>query len=329
MTGFQQVMIGGYPSGGLTQDRKPALLANEAFSELENAYVWRERTKKRDGEVPMGRLSRIFTSVSIGNSSASPWTFNLYTAISVTPEPNAEIAEGSVTITIATLATPFVDQGNGILSNATAGNSGTINYMTGSVTLITTVGAGHATTVTLSYYPALPVMGILKRDVSTFGIDSTVFFDTKYAYQYVNGFGELVPGTTWTGTNTDFFWAANYQGATPDLRYFFTTNNNIDIPATTFDPMRYYNNTTWTNLEPLVTATATLWQALILIPYYGRLLALNTWEGPQRPLIRAPRISLLDADLARWEIPQIKPMVGALTSSEGADLSMPPPTNQL
>lgn len=273
-------MIGGYPTGGLIQDRKPALLANEAFSDLENAYVWRERTKKRDGEVPMGRLSRVFSNVSIGNSSASPWTFNLYTALSVTPETYAEIAQGSVTITISTLATPFVDQGNGILSNATAGNSGTINYMTGSVTLITTVGAGNATTVSLTYYPALPVMGILKRDVATFGIDSTVFFDTKYAYQYVNGFQELVPGTIWTGNNTDFFWAANYQGATPDLRYFFTTNNNINITAAMYDPIRYYNNSTWTNLQPLVTATNTIWQALILIPYYGRLLALNTWEGP-------------------------------------------------
>ena len=280
MTGFQQVLIGGYPTGGLTQDRKPALLANEAYSELTNAYVFRERTKKRDGEVPMGRLSRVFSAQSIGNSSASPWTFNLYTKLSITPETYALVAPGSVTITIATLATPFVDQGNGTLTNATGGNSGTINYLTGSVTLTTTVGAGHATTVSMTYYPGLPVMGILKRDVSTTGIDSTVFFDTKYAYQYVSGFQELVAGTTWTGTNVDFFWAANYQGATPNLRYFFTTNNNINIVGATYDPMRYYNNSVWTNLQPLVTSANTLWQALILIPYYGRLLALNTWEGP-------------------------------------------------
>ena len=278
-SGFQQVLIGGYPAGGLTQDRKPALLANEAFSELLNAYVFRERTKKRDGEVPIGRLSRVFTAQSIGNSSASPWTFNLYTKLSITPETYAQIAPGSVIISIATLATPFVDAGTGILTNATGGNSGTINYLTGAVTLTTTVGAGHATTVTMIYYPMLPAMGILKRDVPTVGIDSTVFFDTKYAYQYVNGFQELVAGTTWTGTNTDFFWAANYQGATPDLRYFFETNNNIDIPNTLYDPIRYYNNSVWTDLQPLLTATVTLWQALILIPYYGRLLALNTWEG--------------------------------------------------
>lgn len=279
-TGLQSVLIGGYPGGGLTQDRKPALLANEAFSELRNAYVFRERTKKRDGEVPLGRLTRVFTNVDIGNSSANVWSFNLYTKLSITKETYAEVQPGSVTITIATLATPFVDAGNGTFTNATGGNSGTINYLTGDVALTTSVGAGHDTHVNMSYYPALPVMGILKRDVPAFGIDSTVFFDTKYAYQYVNGFGELVPGTTWTGTNTDFFWAANYQGATPDLRYFFTTNNNIDIANVRYDPMRYYNNSTWIDLQPLVTASNTLWQALILVPYYGRLLALNTWEGP-------------------------------------------------
>jgi Ubiquitin-activating enzyme E1 FCCH domain len=288
MTGFHQVLIGGYPGGGLTQDRKPALLANEAFSTLDNAYVFRERTKKRDGEVPIGRLSRVFTSVAIGNSSASPWTFNLYTALSITKETNAQIQPGSVIIVIGTGggAITFTDQANGTLTSTTGGNSGTINYMTGSVTLTTTAAGGTATTASMTYYPALPVMGILKRDVATFGIDSTVFFDTKYAYQYVNGFQELSVGTTWTGTNTDFFWAANYQGATPNLRYFFVTNNNITLGAATpYDPILYYNNSTWTNLQPIIAdnppsaAQSKLWQALILIPYYGRLLALNTWEG--------------------------------------------------
>lgn len=279
MNGFQQVLIGGYPGGGLTQDKKPAFLADQAFSDLENAYVFRDRTKKRDGEVPMGRLRRVFINSSIGNSAASPWTFNIYTLLSITPEPNAQIQPGSVSISIATLGTPFLDQGNGILTNATPGNSGTINYMTGTVTLITTVGAGHATTITVNYFPSLPVMGILRREVSSIGIDSTVFFDTKYAYQYQSGFNELVPGETWTGTNTDFFWAANFQGATADLRYFFVTNFNLDLIAPSYDPIRYYNNSTWIDLQPLITATTTLWQAQILIPYYGRLLALNTWEG--------------------------------------------------
>lgn len=359
MTGFHQVLIAGYPGGGLTQDKKPAFLANEAYSNLENAYVFRERTKKRDGEVPMGRLRRVFTSLAIGNSSASPWTFNIfyfgtgakgyitaitnanpgqitspshglntgmrvtfssilgmtelngntYTVTVIDPnnftigvdtttfgvyagsgfwvnQPNAQIQPGTVRISIATLATPFVDQGNGILTNATPGNTGTINYVTGSITLTTTVGAGHATTVTFNYYPLLPVMGILKREIPTIGIDSTIFFDTTYAYQYQSGFNELVPGTTWTGSNTDFFWEANFQGATPDLRYFFVTNNNITSNAATpYDPIRYYNNSIWVDFQPILAdnppsaAQTKLWKAQILIPYYGRLLALNTWEG--------------------------------------------------
>jgi len=48
-------------------------------------------------------------------------------------------------------------------------------------------------------------MGILRREVATIGIDFTIFFDTKYAYQFSEGvFQELVPGETWTGTNTIF-----------------------------------------------------------------------------------------------------------------------------
>ena len=290
MTGFHQVLIGGYPGGGLTQDRKPALLANEAYSDLENAYVFRERTKKRDGEVPMGRLSRILTSQSLGNTTAAvtTYTFNtIFTSISPpvgAGETNKSIIPGSLVITIGAPDTAkFTDNGTGGFTVTGAGVSigSSVNYATGIVVIVLSAATGGAAiSAALNYYPALPVMGILKRDVENFGIDATVFFDTKYAYQYINGFQELVPGTTWTGTNTDFFWAANYQGATPDLRYFFTTNNNITSGAATpYDPIRYYNSSTWTNLQPLVTATVTLWQALILIPYYGRLLALNTWEG--------------------------------------------------
>ncbi len=274
MTSFQQVVIGGYPGGGLVQDKKPAFLANEAFSDLENAYVFRDRTKKRDGEVPMGRLQR---SISVAGHSLTAASINLVTALSL--GSLATIVPGSINIVGVTDGTTYTDPAeNGVLvATGGTGVGGSINYASGLLTI--TAGSNQAITGTIQYYPGLPVMGILRREVSAIGIDSTVFFDTKYAYQYISGFQELSPGTTWTGTNTDFFWAANYQGATPDLRYFFVTNNNIDIPNTTYDPIRYYNNSAWIDLQPLTSSGTTLWQALILIPYYGRLIALNTWEG--------------------------------------------------
>ena len=81
MSGFNQVLIGGYPDGGLVTDRKPLMLPNQAFSNLENAYVWRERTIKRLGTVGMGQLRRIFSAASVGNSGTSPWTFNIFSSV--------------------------------------------------------------------------------------------------------------------------------------------------------------------------------------------------------------------------------------------------------
>jgi hypothetical protein len=286
-SGFHQVLIGGYPGGGLTQDKKPFLLANEAYSDLENAYVFRDRTKKRDGEVPMGRLTRTVNLLPEPNTNGSSTyhVADLLSSVRAT-EPNAIIIPGTIQFWINYPNNAYGDNGTGGmigLSGIYPINAASfINYLTGEMQLNFTSGNppnGLPTVTTFNYYPMLPVMGILKRDVPTIGIDATIFFDTKYAYQYNGGFQELAPGTTWTGTNTNFFWAANYQGATTDLRYFFVTNNNIDIVNSKYDPIRYYNNSVWTNLQPLVSSSTTLWQALILIPYYGRLLALNTWEG--------------------------------------------------
>lgn len=291
MQGFNQVTIGGYPGGGLVTDKKPMMLPNEAFSKLQNAYVFRDRVKKRDGSINMGRLTQVITTTSLGivNTVMGAWSVTIFSTISpAITLPYAQIMPGTITIVIGMVTltdNPNVNPSalaNGVLVSTTPGNSGTVNYITSTVTIITTEPNGTASTITFAYYPSLPVMGILKQDVATIGIDQTIYFDTTFAYQYVSKHFQQLASTTpttWTGTNTDFFWAANYQGADPSFKYFFETNFNLDNVAITYDPIRYYNNTTWTDLQPLLTATTTLWQALIVIPYYGRLLALNTWEG--------------------------------------------------
>ncbi len=282
MSSFNQVTIGGYPSGGLTTDKKPLFLADNAFTALKEAYVFRYRVRKREGTVGMGRLQRNIVGAILNNFSGSPFSFNIYSRLlpPITGEPDAQIIPGTVSFTFNLVV--FTDNGDGTLSSTTPGNSGTINYSTGNVVLIKTTGGGVIPTATFSYYPGLPVMGICKQDISTVGIDNTIFFDTKYAYQYTGGaFQELTSSTptTWTGSITQFFWYCNYQGADSSIRYFFATNNNIN------DPIRYYNNVTWADLTPIIAdnppsaAQSTLFQALIVIPYYGRLLALNTWEG--------------------------------------------------
>jgi hypothetical protein len=283
---LQPIYIAGL-NAGLETDKKPFLLPNQAFQILNNAYCFRERILKREGITLIGRLQRIYASTSLGNSGASPWTFNLFSTVSpAITETNAEIASagliGSVPLSITIGANTITDLGNGTFSTS-GGITGYLNYITGSVTITGTGGGGVPTTATFGYYPSLPVMGISQRTIPGVNLDQTIFFDTKYAYIFVGtNFQEFIPGSTWNAQDFSFFWCTNYRGVTPDIRLFFVTNFQNDAG----NPMRYTDGATWTTFAPgIAGATPTgadtffMFSAEILIPYYGRLIALNTWEG--------------------------------------------------
>src|SRR5690348_1713391 len=167
---LQQILITGSASG-LVTDKKPYLLNDQAFSRLENAYVWRERVVKRECDRLLGRLRRVFPEASISLSGASPWSIlNIYSTYTppIVAEATAEIEPGSLIITIQ--AGPdivFTDQGDGTLTSPTPGNSGTINYVNGDVVLIHTAGPGVPSVASFTYFPGLPVMGIPDREIST------------------------------------------------------------------------------------------------------------------------------------------------------------------
>jgi hypothetical protein len=160
-----------------------------------------------------------------------------------------------------------------------------VNYATGAVVLKSTGNnGGQPITANFGYYPTLPVMGISQREVAGVDEDQTVIFDTKYAYIWdagSMGFQEFIPGTTWDGTNSDFFLTTNYRGVEPQNRLFFATNFVNDVGSA----MRYTDGSTWTNFAPTIAGpplnpVSYLTQARILIPYFGRLLAFNVWESP-------------------------------------------------
>jgi len=338
-------LIQGYQAG-LMQNKKPFALIDTAFPELTNAYCWRERIIKREGLKLAGRYRRYFFNDSIGNSGASPWTFNIYTAHvpAIVPETDAQIQAGSVVIYIGasvvtgaitgytnadnaevtaaahglatgdvieitgvvvvpgtgpadingnvytitvTSANTFTlgvssqmwgvyssggtwshevaanqklfDQGDGTLATDPAsGTTGIINYLTGDVTL-TGATAAVAAAIDFAYFPGLPSMGIIIRERVGINDEQTVFFDTKYAYIHDgNNFQEFIPGTTWTGSDSDFFWGTNYRGVEPGDRLFFVTNFVINITGVgTRDPIRYTDGSTWTDFTPIVGSIPT------------------------------------------------------------------------
>ena len=254
-----------------------------------NAFTYLNTTRRRDAWNLIGRLSRVLVDQSIGNTGVSPWTFNIYTLLSITGEPNAAINIGTVVITISGPIV-FTDQGDGTLTSTTPGNSGVIDYATGVVTLIHTAGAGIATTISLTYYPALPGMGVFDQYANNNSIQN-IFMDTKYTYNYAAGiFTQFPTGAIWN--------LSDYNLPAP-LNYYFDTNNNklfwiTNIQGTSGISIQYSNcigSAVWYAFSPPVDTTentfptapavnvARLWQAKFLISFRGRLYAFNTWEG--------------------------------------------------
>lgn len=76
---------------------------------------------------------------------------------------------------------------------------------------------------------------------------------------------------TWSNTPNDYFWTSNYASS------MWTTNNLVA------DHIKYWNGDTlngWSTHQPQVDGTPNyLNAALIILPYKGRLVVLNTTEG--------------------------------------------------
>jgi hypothetical protein len=292
-------------------------IPDNAFTELFNCYAWRNRIVQRLEKLKLGRLERVVEALSL------PVTLNTDTygpedilGIFRTEEPNAELRPGSVLITIDGNSF-FADDGLGQLihTGGPIDGVGSIDYITGEISLTFTavVAAGLSVEADYNYFPTLPVMGIVKREMPEINAEETIFFDQRYAYFFdfgVDQFREYQPagGTTWSGTDYQFFYGTNYfRNVTGDSILWVS---NFSGP--TGDPIRYTDGTPWTNFLPEINiASDRLHQAKFLVPFRGLLLALNTYEGqtlatsvhfPNR--VRASQIgSPLEADAWRDDIP--------------------------
>ena len=308
-TGYKPTYISNFAEG-LIKRRPEFLLPQDAFPQIINAYVFRQTVRRKQGTSLLGRLARAITGQSQSNTDAAPdAVYNITDLLSGvrSTEANAQIKCGSVTLTI--------DAGNAdetILTDDGAGGwthvSGTftidtaiansfINYSTGAIQVtFTSIPDNKTVESAYTYYPCLPVMGITLYEKAAINAEDTIAFDTKYAYTFSGGvWVELVTGTTWQGTDSDFFYSFNYR-STINTNLLFTTNFN---KAGTPDPIRYYNGSTWTTFAPDIDSGSAnqMHQARILLAWRGRMWALNTYEGaslaastqkPQR--IRASQI---------------------------------------
>jgi len=287
MAGYSPLRIAGM-SSGLVQERENFLIPDDAYPNLENAYVWRERILRKKGYQLLGRLRR-----KIGTTNGSG---NLVVAITPTP-----IQPGIASFVVG--SDNFQDWGGAspVTLRTNSSGSAVLDRATGILTI-----TGSQAGADVWYYPGLPVMGIRTRELQNSANDQTIFFDQNYAYRFnsVTGqFEEFPAPATWNASaegvdGAHFFWSTNYwvsQVKVPNdpMTNLFTTSgvklfwetNNTGEKGNTQDPIRITDGTTWVDFFPSVApwsqidSTNFLVNALAFLPYRGRMVMFNTWEG--------------------------------------------------
>lgn len=254
---------------GQQNNVEPFYLPEDAFFEMEEAYIWRGRVRKRPGSSYIGvdHLSSRFR-IQIGTTAAV--TGNL--GATVVPGAVFEIGQmfsiGNTVFTVNATGAPST-----LLTTGSA--TGTYDTTTGTVTI---TGNTENPSTAVFFYPAQPVMGLRTRESDTVNLETVIGFDTQFAYTFNGTSWSRLGSAVWTGSDAQFFWSTNYRGANPYETYFYTVNFNAA------DNIKYIpsGSSTWTNLRPrLDNATGTprfLETCRVLLPFKDRLVALNTIE---------------------------------------------------
>ena len=221
---------------GLQTNLKPWQVMDDAFPELQNAYVFRGRVKKRFGSRWMGTTqasSRL--GISLGTNTNASMNLPANTS-SMTPQ--LQVGQSF------SLGTDFFyinEVGANVPTLTTSSTvTASINSTTSPNTVTFTAGAASP----VIWYPSLPVMGFTQYESGAVNNHPSYAFDTEFAYLFSGGSWTRSGTAVWHGTDLNFFWAANWQGAitaasSPPV--LFVTNFNATLggsaPAATDDPI--------------------------------------------------------------------------------------------
>ena len=289
-----QIYIGKF-SKGLKTNPLPFNIDNDAFPTMFNFYSWRGRAKRKRGTLFLGRLTRQLKNLVATTSFISPGAgtvvYNLFTNLPITGQPGAQIVPGSasspITIVIGSV-TAKDSTGTGIFTfvpNAFI-SSITLNYSTGDLTVVTLHAFIASVTVTLNYYPGLPVMGL--EDFSSTPTSSQypllLAFDTVYSYQCNQSATNAIFFSTsyykqsnnpivWSGQDYQQFWTTNYPQTVANFSGSLWATNNK--PGFHFVNGTYVSGSGTNVITFTFTSSSSPYTTLIV----GDVLWFNEWGG--------------------------------------------------
>lgn len=263
-------------NSGLQLDLKPFMIADDAFEQLDNAYVFRGRVRKRFGAQPLNtnvaaEVQQQYTRLRLSLGVINPATHSL---------------AGNVPGTIFGLGQAFsIGIENYYVNDGTAGLHNLLhNSIAVTATYNNTNGAFNfifpdATfdNVAVYFYPAQPVMGITNYETNNLNKNPTIAFDTQFSYIFSGTSWQRLGAASWTGNDLNFFWSCNWHNQNDYTNALFVTNYNAA------DEIKYYDGANWTTLTNLRIGptNVTNWflkTCKVLVVFKNRLIAFNTVE---------------------------------------------------
>lgn len=250
---------------GLELNMPPWLIPDDAFEELNNAWVFRGTLRKRFGSSLTGvtaatpDLQQLNSRLRIPLQNASGTTDGAGAAAgNVALNGGGVVYRYGQAFSIGDEIYYVPADGVPVVLLTTGVGTGTFNTTTGDYTF-----AGAPALTQIIFYSALSVQGInqienRRTSASTVNIRPSIAFDWQFAYLYTTEWNKFGPATgdIWHGTDDDFFWAWNWL-SDPGDNLLFVSNffvgfyNGPGNPAVD-DTIRIYDTVagTWRDTAP-------------------------------------------------------------------------------
>ncbi len=277
---YTPYLIANYATG-LNDRLQPWLSPDDSQQELFDGYVYRGTLSKREG----------YNYFATGGQGGQPYTESriVHELVAVpmvgvinssnkvfTLAATAQIQRGTFVVTGSTPLQVLTDNG---LGGFTGAGTGTINYVTGAVSItFTTAPTGGTVLATYNFMPDDPVMMVASFYTAT-NIRELIVASTKYVNRYnstLNILEDISPAAAYTGNSHNFFTWTNYQDADSNPRLIFANNKDViqqydgTIPVTDY---AYNMTSTVSPFNPVMTLTC-----LLMTNYKDRLLLFRTTE---------------------------------------------------